>query len=280
MHEPVSAPALRAAKNGLVDAGNKVNTGDERWEAGVVFTPRGCQAIYGHSPACPSEDKSPPFGCRPPVVAEPWLLEVALEWQMADLAADPKDMLTEAMKLGTSAVLERLTAVGVNDTAAGTALPVPALSGSLSTTGVTGRVMAGATQPPTLFSSALDAGSGATTAATIGILESKLLDAADHIGSGGTLLMSPWAAATADMAIEHRDGKLVTRATESAVIVGNFAPIGTIYAVIGEVDVYLSEVFNVEFNERHSNSWIGRAERRALAVWNLCGVFHAAVGGA
>jgi hypothetical protein len=276
MYQLVAAPALRAAKNGLVDAGNKVDTGDDRWESGVTFTPRGCQAIYGHLPDCPSEDKSDPFQCTPVQVFQPYLLELALEWSMADLAADPKDMLDEAMKLGTSAVLERLTAVGVADTATGTALPVPPLSGTLSTGGINGRVMGGAVAPPTLSGTALDAGASTTFAGAVGLLESKLLDASDHIGSGGTVLMSPLAAAQAGDSLIRDNGRLITRATESTVIVGNFGP-GTLYAVIGDVDVYLSEVFNVEWNERTTNSWIGRAERRAIAVWNPCGTFSTTV---
>ena len=105
MRSVVSAPSLRKAANGLVEVGNRIDVGDERWEDGVTFTPKGCQAIFGHVPTCPSEYKSPTFGCVPVVVSNAYLLEVGLEWQVVDLAADPKGMLEEAMEFGTSAVL-------------------------------------------------------------------------------------------------------------------------------------------------------------------------------
>ena len=46
------------------------------------------------------------------------------------------------MEVGTSAVLERLTALGIAPVAAGTNMAVPALAGAVSTTGISGKQIA------------------------------------------------------------------------------------------------------------------------------------------
>ena len=276
MRSLVDAPALRQSVNGLVEAGNRVDVGDDRWEDGVAFTPRGCQAIFGHVPICPSEDKSNFFDCPPPVYAVPYLLEVGLAWSLADLGAEPKDILTEAFEIGTSSILERLSWEGVADVAAATPIAPIAIAGAVAAGGIRGRVMGGAVAPPTLTGGALAVGAGATSAAAIGTVEAKLIDGSDHIGGGGTVFMSPIVAATAGMAIERDDGRLVTRATGSHVIVGNFDS-DRVIGVNGEVDVYLGDTILLEVNKVSTNEWVGRAERRALAVWNPCGVFSATI---
>lgn len=268
----VQAPALRAAKNGLVEVGNRIDVGDDAWEDGVTFTPRGCQTIFGHSPFCPSEGASPFYDCPQPVRAQAYLLEVGLQWSMMDLGADPKGILTEAMEIGTSSVLERLTWNGVNDVAPGTALTLPTLSGTISTGRINGRVMAGATPPPNLAGAALSIGATTNIAAAIGMVEAKLIDGSDHIGGAGTIFMSPVLAAQGQGGGAFDPDNLVTRATGSQVIVGNFPP-NKIIGVIGDVDVYLGDVIVLEATERSLNEWVGRCERRAIAVWNSCGVF-------
>lgn len=272
MRSIVSAPSLRKAQHSLVDVANVVDVGDDRWENGVTFTPRGCQAIFGHVPFCPSEDKSPPYDCPPVVDVIPFLLEVALAWSMVDLGADPKDMLTEAMDIGTSAILERLTWSGISDVVAGTPLQLRTPSGTVFAGTSIGRVMTGATAPTPITTAALSVGSETSAAAAIGLLEAKFLDASDHIAGAGTILMSPQIAATAGMAIERDGDDLVTRATGSKVVVGNFTP-GEIVGVVGDIDVYLGDVFVIEAQERKTNEWIGRAERRAVATWNACVVY-------
>ena len=276
MLQIVKAPALRAAKNGLVEVGNRIDVGDEKWEDGVTFTPHGCQTIFAHSPACPSENKSPFHECTPPVAAHAWLLEVGLQWSLMDMGADPKDILTEAFEIGTSAVLERLTWEGITDVAAATPLTLPTISGTISTGGISGRVMGTSAVPPVLTTTALNVGSATNIAKAVGMVEAKLLDASDHIGGAGTIFMSPVIASQAAGAGVFDPDNLVTRATGSQVIVGNFDA-DTIIGVIGEVDVYLGDVIVLEANERSKNEWVGRAERRAVAVWNPCGVFSVTI---
>jgi len=226
------------------------------------------------------------------VRAVAYLLEVGLVWSMLDMAADPKAMLEEALEIGTSSVLERLSWMGVADVAGGTPITLPVRAGTITTTGIVGRVMGGATAPPTLAATALDTGyTGTTIPGAIGAVEAKLLDAGDHTGGAGTLFMSPVIAAQAEMALREDGGHLVTRATGSQVIVGNF-PTDKVIGVIGDVDVYLGPIFVIEADKTagmtaavapvtpgayRTNEWVGRAERRAIAVWNSCGVFSADV---
>lgn len=275
MRDLVSPPALRESPSSLVNTGNVVNTGDKRWEDGVAFTPVGCQAVFGHLPICVSEDKSPYYDCPAPYYALPYLLEVGMSWSTMDMKADPKAMLIQAMEMGTSSVLERLSTQAIADVAGATPLTLPVAAGTIATGGIVGRIMAGATAPPNL-STALDVGAGATNAAqAIGLLEAKMLDASDHTPGSGTFLMSAYSAALANgSALWRENGKLLTAATESKVAVGNVA-LQTIWAVVGDIDIYLSEVFDVEFTDRGKNEWIGRAERRALAVWNPCVAYQA-----
>lgn len=273
----VKAPALRAAKNGLVEVGNRIDVGDDKWEDGVTFTPVGCQTIFAHAPWCPSEDKSPFHDCPPVFSARAWLLEVGLQWSLMDMGADPKDILTEAFEIGTSPVLERLTWEGIADVAPATPITLPTRAGTIATGGVVGRVMAGGQAPPTLTGTALDVGSVASNIAkAVGTLEAKLLDASDHIGGAGTIFMSPVIASQAAGAGVFDPDSLVTRATGSQVIVGNF-DVDKIIGVIGEVDVYLGSTIVLEVSERSKNEWVGRAERRAVAAWNPCGVFSVTV---
>jgi hypothetical protein len=272
----VSAPALRPAKNGLLDVANVIDPGDERWENGIAFTPRGCQAIFGHVANCPSDEKSPFWDCSPPFEAAAYLLEVGLQWSLVDLGADPKAILSQAMDVGTSAVLERLAWMGVAPVATGTPIVLPAMSGAIATGGIVGRDMAppaGALPSgpqPTLVTSALALTDVATNPAhAIGLLEAKFLDASDHIGGGGTIFMSPSVAVRALGAFDP--DRMITKATESQVVIGNFPP-DQIIGVVGEVDVYLSDTFVIEAHEREFNEWVGRAERRAAVAWN-CAVF-------
>jgi hypothetical protein len=277
MRQIVAAPSLRKAANGLVEVGNKIDVGDSRWEDGVTFTPHGCQAMFAHVPSCPSEDKSPFHDCPAPVVASSYLLEVGLAWSLVDMGADPKAILTDAFDIATSPILERLSSSGIADVAGATALTLPAKVGAIGSGAIVGRVMAGATAPPTLIGGALDVGGTPTSAAAaIGLVESKLIDASDHTPGGGTLLMSPFTAATANDALLYDGDRFVTKATRSLVVVGNTAPLKTVYGVAGEIDVYLGEVQILEAYERTKNEWVGRAERRAVAVWNVCAVYSAA----
>ena len=275
-HHLVSAPALRKASNGLVEVGNRVDVGDAHWENGVAFTPRGCQTIFAHVPFCPGEDKSPFHDCPAPVYAVPYLLEVGLAWALPDMGAGPKAILEEAFDIGQSSVLERLAWEGIADVAGATPITLPVRSGTIATAGIVGRVMGTAAAPPTLTGTAMNVGAGATPAAALGMVEAKLLDGGDHIGGAGTIFMSPIVAAQAGEALTRDNGHLIARATGSTVVVGN-VDADRVIGVLGDVDVYLGEVLVLEAHERSKNEWVGRAERRALAVWNSCGVFSATI---
>lgn len=124
MRQLVTAPSLRKAANGLVDVANTI-TFTEHDEDGVTFTPVGCQAVFGHVPTCPAEDKAPFYDCPPPVVANAYLLEVGLSWSLPDMGANPKAILTEAFDIATSPVLERLTSSGITDVAGGSPIVLP-----------------------------------------------------------------------------------------------------------------------------------------------------------
>lgn len=276
MRQLVAAPSLRKAANGLLDVANVNTIGDEKAEDGVTFTPFGCQAVFAHVPTCPSEDKAPFYDCPPPVLATSYLLEVGLAWNLLDMGANPKAILTEAFDVATSPVLERLMSSGIADVAGGTPIVLPPGAGGIGTGGIRGRVQGTAVAPPTL-ATALDVGGSSTSSSqAIGMVESKLLDTSDHSGGGGTLLMSPFAAATAGEGLTYDGERLITRATRAPVVVGNIAPLKTVYGVIGEIDVYLGAVMVIEAYERSKNEWVGRAERRAIAAWNTCGVYSAA----
>jgi hypothetical protein len=277
MRQLVTAPSLRKAANGLVEVANTI-TFAEHDEDGVTFTPFGCPAVFGHVPTCPAEDKSPFYDCPPPVAANSYLLEVGLSWSLVDMGANPKAILAEAFDIATSPVLERLTSSGIADVAGGSPIVLPPGAGAVGTGGIRGRIQGTAVAPPTL-ATALDVGGTPTNAAAaIGMIETKLVDTSDHSGGGGTLMMTPYAVATSGNGALRYDtqGHFVTVATGSKVVVGNFSPLKTVFGVIGEVDVYLGEVQILEAYERSKNEWVGRAERRAIAVWNTCGVYSAA----
>jgi hypothetical protein len=276
MRQLVAAPSLRKAANGLLDVANVTNIGDEKAEDGVTFTPFGCQAVFAHVPTCPAEDKAPFYDCPPPVAATSYLLEVGLSWSLVDMGANPKAILTEAFEVATSPVLERLVSSGIADVAGGSPIVLPPGAGAVGTGGIRGRIQGSAVAPPTLATALDVGGTPANSSQAIGMVETKLLDTSDHTGGGGTLLMSPFAAATAGEGLTYDGDKLITRATRSPVVVGNISPLKTVYAVLGEIDVYLGEVQVLEAYERSKNEWVGRAERRAIAVWNTCGVYSAA----
>lgn len=275
MRQLVDAPKLRKAANGLLEVGNVI-TFTEHDEDGVTFTPVGCQAVFAHVPFCPSEDKAPFYDCPAAVAASAYLLEVGLSWSLVDMGANPKAILTEAFDIATSPVLERLSSSGIADVAGGSPIVLPPGAGAVGTGGIRGRVQGTSVAPP-ILSTGLDVGgTPANSAAAIGMVETKLVDTSDHTGGGGTVLMSPFAAATAGEGLRQDGDRLVTRATGAPVVVGNFSPLKTVYAVLGEIDIYLGEVQILEAYERSKNEWVGRAERRAIAVWNTCGVYTAA----
>ena len=244
MRAPVSAPALREARYGLVKSAERGDIGG-RWEDGVAFTPHGCHVIFGHAPGCialddPNREKAKFQECSLVEIDNPWLLETGLVWSTADLAANPKELVRETLEVGTSSVLERLTEVGITQSAPGTPIeanfpvqgPVPGTSSQ-----VEGRLMGGVEPPTFEMVQLLDPGPYTATQA-FGHVEAKLLDASDHTGSAGTLLMSPVHAVDVWGLLDPSDGGLCSKVTGSTVIIGNFLP-GKIWGVVGDIEVYL-----------------------------------------
>lgn len=284
MRSNISAPALRRHRHSLVDVANVIDSGDERWIDGVNFTPRGCNVLYGHDTGCwaPREDKGLQ-GCSPVAEFYPYVIEATVAWSTLDLNADPKAILTESLEVGTSAVLERLIEMAI-DPITGPIPPVT-VSGTVAPGGIAGRAANPAIINPHLEDGIdVPVGTGTSNAAAavdgLGRLESKLVDASDHIGGAGTIYMSPRYAILAGEALYSDNGGLFTKATGSQVVVGNFGAFEgkTIYGHPGDVDVYLSDIGDItEVIDRASNELIIQAERYAVAVWNTCAVFKGGI---
>ena len=249
MSKLVRAPDSRPSKHSLVESGNRVDTGDGRWENGVIFTPTLCYELKAYTPDCPPADKSPYEECQAPIEFLPYMVEIGIVWNTVD-SFDAKAVVTDALAAGTSSMLEDMIAV----------------SGQ-------------ATQPA---NSILDDGA-AVTASTplelLGAVEAAIIGTEGHVGSGGTIHMGPQAAAQVWGNLEETDGRLHTKATGAAVIIGNY-PTDTIYGHVGEIDVYLSDIIVTEANDTLSartNEVAIRAERFALAAWQSCATYKGTV---
>lgn len=266
MRTPVPPPSILPSRHGLVEGGNLVSPGSDRWESGVTFSNRGCEVVFAHSADCWIGGTLNKLiqQCSGVASFDAYNLEVTLDWATIDLADDPKARVIEAMDIGTSSALERLTEQGVKDTAT---IVDPPVTGGVGMGGVIGHI---GTTPPPNFSSALDVGgTAADSKAAVGLVEAKLLDASDHIGGRGTIYMNPILATDAWGLLDQTDGGLITKTTGSHVIIGNFEhPV--VYGHLGEVDVYLGDINVTETNDRANNEYIVQAERAAVAVWNTC----------
>lgn len=278
MRELVEPSALRQAAHGLVsDAKPGADANDNRWENGITFTPQGCGVVFGHIWGCPAEDKSDFQGCAPAADFSPILLETGLEWSTLDMKADPKRLVTETLELGTSSALERILAMGLTDDAG--PIVKTALSQSISVADISGKIIATGVNHPNF--KALVATPNAKTASdakNFALLEAKLLDASDHTGSAGTIFMSPTDAYMVHDLFVEVDGRLYSKLTGSQIIIGNFLP-GTAYGVMGDVELYLSDVDVYTTVDRKTNSWYGRAERKAIVKFNTCAVFGQGMSG-
>jgi hypothetical protein len=276
MNEIVAPPALMHQAHGLVSDANRPQTSGNAWENGVTFTPQGCASLFGFTWGCPAELKSEFQDCVAPAEFVPILLETSLKWSALDMGADPLSRLKDTIEYGTSAALERILCMGVSDDVG--AITVNTLSQTLSTAAIEGRIIGTDTHYDLQTLVAAPAADTGVDSRNLGTLEAKLLDASDHVGSAGTILMSPVDAAGIYDLLTERDGKLYTKLTGSQVIIGNFVP-GVIYGVVGQVDLYLSDVIVNETVDRSTNEWIGQAERLAIVAFNTCAVFGQTMAG-
>ena len=146
-------------------------------------TSRSAPRRTSHRSDCPPRRRHLlPAGGRPVMVA-------------ARLGRRPEGDVDRSDDIGTSPVLERLAWAGIADVAAGTPIVLPRSRGRWHRRH---RRPVRAHRRPTDPVTALDVRrDAAPTPAAIGMLEAKLLDASDHTAGGGTILMSPIAAATA-----------------------------------------------------------------------------------
>lgn len=266
MTVPVKAPTLFTSLHGLVEAGNVIEPGDDRWTTGVEFTSVGCENVFAHGSDCwvggTSDKLIQDCGglARYPV----YNLELTIGWTTLDEKFDVKDLVKQAMEAGTSSALERLTEQGVKNTAT---ITNPAIAGPVGTGGIIGHA---GSDPPPNFSTALNIGGTTDDAkAAVGMVEAKLLDASDHIGGAGTIYLNPVLATDAWGLLDQTDTGLRTKTTGSKVVIGNFEH-PNVYGHPGEVDVYLGEINMSEVYHRAGNEHIVQAERAAVAVWNPC----------
>jgi len=278
MRELVDPPALREQTHGLVSDANKPSYSGNLWENGISFTPDGCSAVFGHVWGCPSEDLSDTQQCIPAADFGPILLETALEWSTLDMGANPRKRVSDALEFGTSAALERILSMGLTDDA-GPIVKAP-LSQAISLADISGKLIATSVLGHPTFKALVPTPNPKTTSdkKNFALLEAKLLDASDHTGSAGTILINPVDLVEAYDLCEGKDGKLWSKLTGSQVIVGNFVP-GVAYGVIGEVDLYLGEIDVIETVTQRNNSWVGRAQRSAIVAFNTCAVFGQTMSG-
>ncbi len=247
--ENVPAPDLREYEHGLVASANRPDTSVFRWENGVGVSFKGHIVINGMCSTCDEPGtKSAEQTCADGVVFFPYLLEFGIQERVN--GGDPISEIAERlMVVGSSARLEDLQVVGCT----GTDNPVLEDGTSL--------------------------GSGEPTVA-LGLMVKEFYNADNHIGAQGTIYMSPVVAAELgfDLLTIGDDGLLRTKFGRHKVIVGNY-PNGKMFGHIGDVDVYLSDVFTYEaaISVRTNNIERYRVERMGLVVWDTTQTFEVTV---
>ena len=115
-----------------------------RSEEGVTFNPNGCEVIFAHDSGCWVGDEKALQECN---LAEydAYVLELTMNIGTWMDMGDIKSHVEKAFAVGSSAVLERLMAVGIAPVAASTNVTVPA---ALGATIATGRSSASRRPPP------------------------------------------------------------------------------------------------------------------------------------
>jgi hypothetical protein len=252
MSTEVRTPAVRPPVQNLLDSGNIVETGDDEWENGVKFTPKGCYTIEGACATCDiDQSNEEPQECHPFVEFKPYLLDLGLLYPTAD-RFDIKALGRDTLDIGSSSRLERLIWAGSeaqDDQADCDNNPYLSAGTSLGATlGVK---------------------------AALGSIMAALVDAEDHTGAQGTIHMSPRLTTELEGVIKvDGDGNVRTVIGNHLVIIGNY-PSTHIAAHIGEIDVYLGEPYLTEAPDeiRRANVQTFRIQRLALAAWNTCAAF-------
>lgn len=273
MFDIVTPPKLRPAAHGLLEGANVVNQSGSTWENGVQFTPVGCNVLHAHDPLCwiSGTDTKTGQECPPLAQFSPYTIEINAVWANADRGFDMEGYVKDALEVGTSSVLERLQELGVADVVAATPLTPPAIGGTIPTIGIKGRASGTNTNP--ILDGSTSAGSGADPRVALGTIEAKMLDASDHVGSGGVIYMGPVLAHLLWGSFVTIDGQLFSAVTGSKIIVGNYVD-AKIYGHVGDVDVYLSEPVITDAYNHGANERIYMAERLAVVAWNPCATFE------
>jgi hypothetical protein len=272
MHDIVNPPKLHATAHGLLRGANIVTPTSDTWENGIQFTPIGCSVLHAHDPLCwvSGVDTKTGQECPPLVQFKPYTIEANAVWANSDRGFDLDSYVKDALEVGTGSILERLQEFGVADVASATALTPPAISGTIATIGIKGR--ASGTNANPILDDAIEVAASSDPRICFGSIESKLLDASDHIGSVGSIYMGPTLAALLWGSFVTVEGQLYSAATGSKIIIGNYTP-GKIYGHVGDVNVYLSDPKITEAYNHGENERIVMAERLAIAAWNPCATF-------
>lgn len=259
----VDAPAVREYDHGLVasatrksingEGSNEIAPGEQiPWLSGVSFYSSTHLIVNGLCVVCDSDPtKSAEQTCTADRAFYPYLLEVGVYERVGsrfpnEIYADAARMLT----VGTSAKLENLTITGCTGMDTNPVLP--------DGTSIT----------------------GGTATQIVGRMAAYFYNAGLHIGAQGTIYMSPvdFVNLGFDLVREDSNGILRTKFGGHKVIVGNY-PAGTIYGHLGDVDLYLTDVWTPDAPDsiRRDNVARARIERYALVVWDSAHTVKATV---
>ena len=241
---PVSAPAIRTPKHNLVSSGHLITVGQDKWENGITFMPRGCYQVDGTCAVCGPMTKEEMQECHEMPEFNPYILDLGISLYAPD-QEEVNGFAEDDLEAGTSSRLESLIWSGC----------------------------AGDDNP--LLSDGTSLGSATTPLLAMGRMISELISATGHGGAMGTIHMSPYVAVQLS---EHlylgEGGVLRTKVGDHLVIAGNY-PRTLIAGHVGDIDVYLGDPFRSAGKERmmRLNLTEFRWERMAVAAWNPCAVF-------
>lgn len=251
----VPAPEVEEYQHGLVDSANRVSgslygfdeqEGEQvlRWADGVGVNFFGHIIINGVCTSCasPATKSAEQAACQSAVTFYPYLLEFGIyETMGARGRAEIQQVGETAMRIGTSAKLENLMVVGCT----GMSTPKIADAAALS--------------------------SAANVTAAVGKIIAYFYDSSQHTTGRGTIYMGPadFGNLGFDLVREDSNGVLRTKAGGHKVIVGNYAA-GTVYGHVGDVDLYLSDIYTYEAGNSIYQTNVGhwRIERYGMAVWD------------
>ena len=249
-----SAPSVQKPKHSLLDAANVITDSSNRWENGVTFNPTHCQAGHALAQGCPSPISPAGLECTAAVRFDPFIVEIALNWSMQDLAGEPADLARDSLETATSRLIEAVLWTGE------TLDPVTPTDPAVTPDNI---------HPLTGIAAAPSELAGDALGQAIGFLA----DASQHSGGLGIVHMNSVIANQLDeKLVLDADGTLYTKSGMHRVVVGNYHT-DVIVAHVGELDVYLSEVEIVEGYDRAQNEALILAQRHALVAYNTCAAY-------